>query len=301
MVAGATGSLGREVVRALASHQTFKIRVAARDAGRLQALKEWGPLDAKIVNFSWPESLVGLCEGVDTVIACVGASLALPGPRGPSGRASFDEIDTRANLNLLFEAQRAKVRRFIYVAAQACPGFEHTRYILAQDAFCKALRASDLSHTVVRATGFFSAHAAVLDGAKAGMSAVLGDGSAKTNPISEADLAELCLSLVESGPEECPAGGPETFSRRQISEMAVRAWRPPGDPRPIRIFQIPAILVAVLAKVLRLMNPRLGDLLEFVSRVAVFDAVAQPRGTRKLEDYFKQRVALSRSSKKPGY
>jgi len=102
LLAGSTGVIGREIAKALRQQRhelVCPLRVSGVDALR-------------------PETLRGLCDGVDIVVSAMGGSVALGAPEW----RRYAVTNTEANRNLREEALRAGVRRFVYVGAHAQPG-----------------------------------------------------------------------------------------------------------------------------------------------------------------------------------
>jgi uncharacterized protein YbjT (DUF2867 family) len=86
-VFGATGFLGRNVVRALAK-RGYRIRVAVRRpnlAFFLQPLATVGQIEAVQANLRYESSVARAVEGADAVVNCVGIL-------GESGRQTFNEV-----------------------------------------------------------------------------------------------------------------------------------------------------------------------------------------------------------------
>ncbi len=223
--------------------------------------------------------LEGACDSIDTVFSALGASVALNAPES----RCYREVDTAANLNLIADARRAGVRRFVYVAAHVGQGYAHTAYIRAHEEVVEALRGSGLSYTVVRPTGIFTALDDLAGMARRGFGVVIGSGEARTNPVHPLDVAELCVDCLNSGPLEISIGGPEILSRRQIVEKAFEAVG-----RQPRIWSVPAGIMRFGGKVCGLTNPRKAELLEFAAAVSVSDGVAPAAGRRYLLDYFRE-------------
>jgi uncharacterized protein YbjT (DUF2867 family) len=191
-VAGATGSLGRQVVQAL-RRRGVRVRALGRDEERLQAVTVE---EHRICDLRRPASLAGVLDGMDAVVVCSGASMAIGRWRE---RGGFLEIDERGNTALLAEGKRAGVRRFVYVSLAGALALRHTEYALAHERFVNNLQQSGLSHCVVRPTGLFSIFQAYLDAARRGPVPIPGDGRARTNPIHEADVAEACVQPPPDG------------------------------------------------------------------------------------------------------
>lgn len=112
--------------------------------------------------------------------------------------------------------------------------------------------------------------------------AVPGDGRARTNPIHPADVAALCVRLLDSRENgDLAAGGPEVLTRDEIVTLAFRAWG-----RAPRILHLPAPPLSRAASMIRPIHPRIGELLEFGVRVFANDCVAPRAGERRLGNYF---------------
>jgi uncharacterized protein YbjT (DUF2867 family) len=137
-------------------------------------------------------------------------------------------------------------------------------------------------HTIVRPTGFFSALGELVTMARKGPVPLLGTGASKSNPIHDADLAEVCARAIEGGSSLEEVGGPEVLSRRQMTEAAFEAL---GKPPALR--SAPVALAKVAGAMLRPLNPRLSQLVAFVAALSETDVVAPAVGTQRLLDYFR--------------
>lgn len=276
LVAGGTGVLGREVAREL-SARGHHIRVCARRPGS----------DGVTADVTRPETLKGICDGVDVVVSTVGGSLDI---RKVRDRTSYDSIDNLGNQALLAEAERAGVRRFVYVSVFSTRKLRRLEYVAAHVRFEEALRESRLEWGVVRPTGVFAFFLEVLSMARRGRAVVLGDGSARTNPVHEADVAAAVADAVaaEGGVVETDIGGPDVLSRREIAEAAFRVVG-----REPRITGTPSGALRAAAALFLPMNPRLSALLRFGTEVSLADTVAPALGTRRLEDYFGEKAAAA--------
>jgi uncharacterized protein YbjT (DUF2867 family) len=270
LIAGATGSVGAETLR-LAKDAGYRVSALARGAARLQDRVH------RVIPFDATEGIPELA-GHDAVISALGAPIAL----GHKDRRSFRAVDFAGNLNLLKGAKRAGVKRFVYVAVHLEIGYASTAYALAHEEFVNALQSSGLEHTIVRPTGVFSAFHDLIPMARRGMLPVLGDGRARTNPVHQSDVAKACVDSIESGPGEIHIGGPDVLTRREIAELAFAAI-----DKPARIVKLPAQFMELGGYFARMTNPRLGEMLEFVSRVATVDSIAPALGRQHLSDYLR--------------
>jgi uncharacterized protein YbjT (DUF2867 family) len=281
LLAGATGSIGRALLPLLRAGG-HHVRTLSQSSERARALSAAAD-EVVVADATERSALVGVTSGVEIVVSCLGASVNVE----MRDRRPFSAVDTIANSNLLSLAVSSHVKRFVYLAAHVEPGYANTRYVTAHEAFVAKLRASGMPATVVRPTGLFSAFRALLPMAAQGRMIVVGDGLSRTNPIHPADVAEACLGVLLSGPPDLPVGGPEVLTRAEIARAAFSAVRVPA-----KLTHVAPWIFRSSARAVRLVNPRLGELVDFAARVAVVDAIAPKVGTKRLDDYLKQEWAL---------
>lgn len=280
LVAGAGGHLGRHVVRAFRA-RGHRVRALTRRADATPAAlgaDEIAPGDLRRA-----ETLPAACAGVDAVFSCAGASLDM---RAVGDRRTFAEVDERGNLALLDAARQAGVARFGYVSLAGGAALAHTEYARAHEAVVAALARSGMAHTVVRPTALFWFLDEMVRMARGGRGAVIGDGTARTNPIHEADAADACVDAMADGVADLPLGGPEVLTREAIVRLAFAAVG-----KPPRIAHLPPAVARGMTAVVRPFHARLAAVLEFGAAVSVVDAVAPPRGTRTLGAYFRDVAA----------
>jgi len=274
LLAGAAGRLGRHV-RGELEARGHSVRALVRDPCNLAGEgAEVFACDARNA-----ESLRGACEGVGAVVSALGASLALR--RTPPG-ATYRDVDLGANLNLLAEARRAGVRRFVYVSLYGAESLRGLGYVDAHEEFVAALAASGLDYAVVRPTGFFYVFEEVFKMARRGRAVLVGSGDARTNPIHEADVARACVEALEGDAGELKVGGPVVYTRREVALLAFESL----GRRP-KLTSLPRGLMRALIKPVSLFDRRLYDLLEFGAAVSTNDVVAPAYGTRSLREHFR--------------
>lgn len=279
LVCGATGQLGREVVRLLAE-RGHAVRVLTRDRARAAAL---GDVEVHVGDARRSDTLRGLCDGISAVFSSVGASVS---PRFGAGWRGFGAVDLPANTNLLAAARDAGVGRFVYVAAHVVPETAGYRYFAAHEEVARRVLAAPLDGRVLRPTAFFSALRPFLDMARGGGKVmVIGDGRPRSNPIHDADLADAALDMLLAppgeGPRERSLGGPDVLSREDIAGLACDAW---GLPRRFR--KLPPWLMRAGSVMMVPMSPRLSQLVRFATEVSVRDLVAPAHGQRRLGAWF---------------
>ena len=288
LVTGATGTLGRQVVRELLARGE-RVRALVRDPYGLRS-HALGAVELVAGDLMDPSSLGGACDDIDVVISCAGASMRLG---GFADRRSFMEVDFGGNANLLEIARTAGVAKFVYVSLFGARELLRTEYAAAHERFVGALQGSGMAHTIIRPTGFFSFFSEMLDMAARGRVMLIGDGSAHTNPIDERDVANACVDAILLEESELCVGGPDVLSRRRIAELAFETL----GKRP-RISSISPAAFSALARPLWLVNRRLHALCAFGASVSTIEVVAPRTGQRTLADYFAHR-GLSSSSVSP--
>jgi uncharacterized protein YbjT (DUF2867 family) len=286
LVAGATGVVGREVVLLLKQHGHF-VRSVSKDPARAERLRSIAD-EVRVLDATDRASVEGSCQGLDVLVSALGAPVS---PSG-KGRQSFADIDLKANLNLLAEARRAGVRRFVYVGVFTEPVYADTEYVSAHARVEQAVREAGFEYGFVRTTGVFGALAEMLPMASKGPLPVIGDGTAVTNPVDERDVAEAVVQAVEAaGSSEVDLGGPETLSRRQIAEAAFTALA-----RRPRLMMMPVWLMRIIGLLYGLFNRRMAEFVRFILLAATHPCVAPTHGKRRLLDHFTERANAQRSN-----
>lgn len=279
LVAGASGKVGQAVLLALRQQ---RVRALVRDKTRLGVAAD-STHELFVADARDPASLRGACQGVEVVISTIGASLQLGRTQPQSG---YWDVDYQANKNLLAEAQRAGVRKFIYLSVFRAPTIKGSAYFEAHAAFEEELKRADLDYAIIRPTGIYYIFEEFVNFARRGLVPLFGDGSAKTNPIDERDVARVCVEAIDAPQKEFDIGGPEVFTRREISALCFKVLG-----KTPRFIKYPPGLMRVFIKPLRLFDQRLFDLMDFAILVNTEDFVAPCRGQNKLENYLKHLTA----------
>lgn len=280
LVAGASGALGREVVR-LALAGGWQVRAMTRDASRTAGLG----VTTVVADARDARSLPPAVEGADAVFSSLGAS-PIPDPR--LGWRGFRGVDWPLNKNLVEAAGAAGVKKLVYVSAYHSPDMRRLAYIDAHERVADLLGAGKMEHAVVRPTGFYSAIGSFVDMAKKGALPTFGNPAALSNPIHDVDLAEICVEALAGDARDVPAGGPEVLSRGRIVQLVFEALG-----REPRVRRIPLWFMRAASFFMKPVLPRIADCLGFFAHVMSHDLVAPARGTRKIGDYFKERARLS--------
>ena len=275
LVGGSTGYLGRHVVREL-KDRGHQVRALARDSVRLEPVVDMVE-EVFIADATDPKALAGCCDGVDAVISSIGLV-------GKAGRQTCWDVDYGANRDLLAEAGRAGVGRFVYTSVVRAPALEKLQLVRAKRAFEQRLRDSGMAYTILLPNGYFSDFDVYLEMARKGRVYLFGDGSFRINPVDGTDVAAAAADALDGDSREVELGGPDLLTHEQIAQDAFRA-----QGTPARITHIPARILTSSLALLRLLTPlRIHGVIEFPLTVLTHDVIAPATGHRQLADYYRQ-------------
>ena len=275
LLAGATGYLGGYLLQALIEEK-HHVRTVVRHPRKLQKYHKIH-LDIKQAEVTKPETLQGLCKDIDTVISTVGITRQKDG-------LTYMDVDYQANINLLNEAKRSGVKRFIYVSAINGDKYRHLKIFEAKEKFVDALKSSGLEYTIVRPNGFFSDMKDFLQMAKSGRVYLFGSGEQKFNPIHGEDLATFIIQLLQRNVDEVTIGGSDVLSLNDISKLALNALG-----KPIKITHLPDWIRKFTLWCLRTFTSvKTYGPIEFFLTLMAEDNIASTYGSYSLKDFFIQ-------------
>ncbi len=274
LVAGATGYLGRHITSELIK-RPYPVLALARNPEklRLDNAESAGVLQAELTR---PDSIAGCCEDIDVVISTVGITRQKDG-------LTYMDVDYQANLNLLREAQKSDVKKFIYISVLNGEELRDLKICEAKERFVDQLIKSGLDFCIIRPNGFFSDMTEFLAMAKKGRVYLFGDGELKTNPIHGADLAVACVDAIEKSAKEIRIGGPEILTHNEIAATAFESL----GTAP-KTAHIPDWVRIATLKTIRLVSgSKFYGPIEFFMTVMAMDMVAPEYGRHTLREYFR--------------
>jgi uncharacterized protein YbjT (DUF2867 family) len=283
LVAGATGYLGRHVLEALHTHG-YPTRALVRDPERLGDVRD--QCDEVFVGQATEnKTLDGLCDGVEIVFSSIGLRSLAPRP-------TFWEVDYQANMNIVIRAMECDVRQFIFVSVLHAESLRSLISVAeARERVVDALVGSGLTWTVFRPTGSFNDMEGLFKMARRGVFYVIGDGGSRINPIHGKDLAsEVTRSIQDERfhNQALELGGPDTFTFRQIGELAFDILK-----REPKIRSIPSWLLTAGSLLLRPFNTNAATLLRAIQITVEMDMTGRPCGSHRLRDFFQELTASS--------
>lgn len=201
LLAGATGTIGRAVARALVA-DGHRVICLLRPGSTLSVpgvipltcgLSPRGPLESALQ-----------AKRIDAVVSCMASRTGAP-------RDAW-AVDHYLQVRLLEAAQAAGARHFVLLSA-ICVQKPLLEFQRAKLAFEARLRASGLTCSIVRPTAFFKSLSGQVPRVQAGKPFLLfGDGRRTAcKPISDRDLATFILGCLDDPTRRnriLPVGGP---------------------------------------------------------------------------------------------
>lgn len=277
LIAGATGYLGRHLVRE-SKNQGYWTRALTREAKKLEHLNDYID-DMFIGEITKPDSISEVCKDIDYVISAVGITRQKDG-------LTYMDVDYQGNRNLLDCALSNDVSKFVYVSVFNAQLMQELKIIQAKERFVRELTQSGLDHTILRPTGFFSDMLEFLTMAKKGKVSLFGDGEYRINPIHGQDLAKVCVDALSGSETEIDVGGPETFTHREIAELAFASLH-----KDAKISCMPLWLKNTILWFMRTFtSSKTYGPVEFLMTALSMDGVAPPYGDKRLRNFFEANV-----------
>lgn len=193
---GATGFIGGRVLRRLAAGRS-RVVCLARDPARLPDL---GGTEVEAVRgeLDAPEPWADAMRGCDTVVHLAALT-------GKAKASEHFRINSEAVGTLLEAAERAGVRRFVFVSTIAVryPELSRYPYARAKEEAETRVRSSGMDWAIVRPTVVLGPGSALWDKflalASAPVLPVFGSGRNEIQPVHVDDVAEVVAGLAEGG------------------------------------------------------------------------------------------------------
>ncbi len=273
LLAGASGALGLEVLKLL-HQQGKKVRAlvhTADGAEKVSSLTDdvWRA-DASEGN----EIIKDITKDISIVISTLGKSVSLFTNRGKS----FMENDFYANSNILDDAIKNKVKRFIYVSIKGAEKALEYEVAKSHKMVEDALQASGLDYTIIRPVGFFSGLNDLAIMAKRKVIPIIGEGKAKTNSIHQKDLAKVVLKYLNEGPDIIEVGGPLVHTRREMADMIANKLGGKVVPVPEKVAEWGMFLP-------ELVDDNISAKLKYFKFVTTNDMIGEKHGDISFEEY----------------
>ncbi len=274
---GASGFLGRHVVRALAPHG-YRIRAAVRRpdlVGHLQPLGRVGQIHAVQANLRHPASIEAAVRDSAVVINLVGILFE-------RGRQSFDAIH-REGAEAVARAAAAEGARMIHVSAIGADEAATARYARTKGLAEKAVLAAIPEAVIMRPSiifgpddAFFNKFASMARLAPA--LPLVGGGKTRFQPVFGGDVGQAIRKAVAGetkGGTIYELGGPEVYTFKELMQFVLQTI----DRRRL-LLPIPFWGAKLLGQVMQFLPapPLTPDQVELLKQDNVVSAVAERDG-----------------------
>jgi len=169
------------------------------------------------IDVTDPKTLEGVCDGADAVITTVGLT------KGSATVTNYD-IDYQGNLNLLNEAKKAGVGKFVYISVIKAETGPDVPMVNAKYLFEHELKKSGIPYVIHRPTGYFYDIIKVFKPMiEKGKVTLLGKDPIYANIISTEDFAKFIVEHIGDENKTYSVGGKEKYSYEQIAMMCFEA------------------------------------------------------------------------------
>ena len=269
LLVGATGRLGRAVALRLL-RDDIPFRAACRNVTKAQWLMERG-VDVLPMAVESGAGVQEAMSGASKVISCI---------HGLMGRSrhSIEWIDVRGQAALIDAAAEAGVERFVYISALGASPDHPSEFWRAKARTEQHLKASGLDYVILRPSAFMDLYAHDLIGAavlRGKTVFVLGKGTTPRNMIAVADVADAAIKALlqeDLVRQTIPVGGWDNPTEREIAALYASL-----SGRPLKLRNVPAVVLATLAAALAPFHAGVGHLLRLPMQLAgredlLFDA-----------------------------
>jgi len=276
---GGTGNLGKAIAREL-KEQGYNLTIVLRNEKKTKALSD---LTSKfiIADVCNKATLENILNDQEIVISALGKSVS---PNDKS-KTTFKEVDYDANLNILNEAKKAGVKKFIYISAYQSEKYLNLEYFKVHHDFSELLKKSGIDYSIIKPPAIFSAFIDIIEMAKKGKLVNIGKGEKKTNPIFEGDLAKVTVESIKQSNSTIEAGGKTIYTRRQLNEIVQNQV---GNGKKIR--NVPIGIFKLVLPVIKIVNKNTYDKFAFFTEVMGHDTIAPQIGEKTFEEYVEEKV-----------
>lgn len=245
LVTGATGGLGRRIVRLL-RERNQSVRAFVKLTSRYSELEHRGA-QILIGDLLEERDIQKACQGVQYVISAHGSNA--------SSQGGAQALDYRANIDLIDAAKAAGVEHFVLISVLGADrGYEDAPVFKAKWAVEQYLRASGLNYTILRPSGFSSNLLPLAEQfRRTGIYLLIGDPQSRTSIVSTDDLARIAVESVTAAGalnQTLAVGGPEILTRADIPRIFGQIF----NQEPI-IINPPIVALDGVRTVLGFLNP----------------------------------------------
>lgn len=276
LVTGATGGLGRRVMRVLQQREA-PVRAFVRLTSQYAELEHRGA-DIFIGDLQRERDIRKACQGIQYIVSAHGASETSGG--------DAETIDYQANVELIEQAKAVGVQHFVFISVLGTDrGYEDAPVFKAKREVEKYLQASGLNYTILRPSGFSSNLLPLAERFRqTGIYVLIGDPLSRTSIVSTDDLAQIAVesvSVAGARNQILPVGGPEILKREDVPRILSRIF----NREPILI-NPPVLALDGVRSAIGLFNPKLKASLGTLRTLLANEFFCTLEETEHLESLF---------------
>ncbi|CAN5707268.1 complex I NDUFA9 subunit family protein [soil metagenome] len=287
-VFGGSGFVGRAIVRALAQHG-YLVRVASRRIGLAEPVKTSGDVGQVMLmqtNLRMPASVARAVEGSQAVINAAGISVQ-------RGRQTYQAVHADGTKAVVEAARAAGVQRLVHISGIGADNrssrnsFLQSK-VIAEDAVVTGFSTA----TILRPSVVFGPNDALFNrmaaiAAKAPFVPVVGDGSAKVQPVFVGDVGKAVAAVLarpDTAKSVFELGGPRVYTYRELAALVLLEIdrQKPIVGIPVAFMKVAGFLAQQIARV-GLIPPITADQVELMRHDNVVRAGAHSLATLGIE------------------
>ncbi len=240
LIAGATGTLGRQVVRR-ALDEGHQVKCLVRNPRKATFLKEWG---ANLVkgDLCQPETLPRTLEGVDAVIDTATAR--------PTDSLSIKEVDWDGKVAFIQAVQAAGVKRYVFFSILNAENYPDVPLMNIKYCTEQFLAETNLDYTILRPCGFMQGlipqyAIPILDNQAVW---VAGESTpiAYMDTLDIAKFAVRAVEVPETAKKTFPLAGSRAWTAEEIINLCENL-----SGKSAKVSRLPTGLLKFLARAMR--------------------------------------------------
>ena len=244
LVTGATGSLGRRVVRQL-REDNHPVRAFARLSSHFEELEDRGA-EVFIGDLQQERDIIKACRDIKYIISCHGSD------------SDAQALDYRANIELIDQGIANNIEHFVFISVLGADrGYRDSATFKAKREVEKYLANSGLNYTILRPSGFANNIVPLAERFRdTGIYFSIGEQKNRSSIVSTDDLAKIAIAStqIEAAKNQIFAvGGPDILKREDIPRIFSRLF----NREPI-VINPPLQLLDGLRLGVGLLNPELN-------------------------------------------
>jgi uncharacterized protein YbjT (DUF2867 family) len=254
LVVGATGNLGRKVVRSLLASGE-EVRAMTRVVARADELKALGakPVRGDLTD---PESLEFAMRGARAIVLAAHSLLG-------RGNEASELVDDEGHRAIIDGAKTAGVEHIIYTSVIGASSNHPIDFWRTKARIEKHLQESGITYTIVRAAAFMETHAYMLVGKPVieGKRVMLfGKGRNPRNFVAAEDVAKVIMGALRIPSLRgtiIEVGGPQNLTTREVVETFERF-----SGNKAKVGHIPLSVARVMSRVIKPMHPGISRVMK---------------------------------------